>query len=110
MTAGPPRLSASLGCPLKNKGGALATAHAERGEAHLLVLLDQLVRQGQQQAAAGAAHGVAQGDGTAVDIELGGVQLADGVVQAQALRADLFTGEGLQAGQHLGGEGLVDLD
>ncbi len=52
-------------------------------------------------------HGMAQSDGPAIHIHLGRVDGADGGVQAQHGLAELRIGQGLGAGQHLGGEGFV---
>ena len=68
-------------------------ADAEGGEAGFLVAALDLVEEGAEDHRAGGAEGVAHGDGAAVDVDAGGVDV-----------------EGLQEAQHDGGEGLVDLE
>ena len=72
----------------------MAAADAEGGKTLLgLVALEHLVEQGDDDAGAGAADGVTQGDGAAVDVDLAHVEVQ-------------LTGDG----DGLGGKGLVGLD
>ena len=68
-----------------------AARHAEGGDAVADAAPGHAVEQGDQDAGAGGADGVAEGDGAAVRIDLAGVEV-----------------QLLQAGQHLRGEGLVE--
>ena len=68
-------------------------ADAEGGEGGLLVGALELVEGGAEDHRAGGAERVAHGDGAAVDVDAGGVDV-----------------EGLHEAQHHGGEGLVDLE
>src|SRR3981081_2407728 len=79
--------------PLDDHGDALAAADAHAGEAELDVALLHLVEEGDQDAGAAGADGVADGDGAAVDVE---AVLGDGELAAD--------------GDGLGGEGLVELE
>src|SRR6185437_6915520 len=78
--------------PLHAHGNAHAAADAERCEALLGVALLHLVEQRRQDARAGCADRMADGDGAAIDVDLGGIP-----------------GEILVDGAGLRGEGLVDL-
>src|SRR6476659_7449881 len=74
-------------------GEALADADAHRRDAIAAAATAQLPDERRGEAGAGAAERVAEGDRAAVDVEL------------------LFVDSQLsRAGQHLGGEGLVQLD
>src|SRR5512133_1117706 len=84
----------ALSNPLHQHGHALAAADAEGGEAEALVLVLEEVQEGDEDAGAAGAHGVADGDGAAAQVHLGGIKLG-------------------QLGQHaqaLGGEGFVQLE
>ena len=83
----------SLAEPLHDHGHALAAADAHRLEAEGLAAVLEAVEQRGHDAGARLTEGVAERDGAAVDVEL---------VPADA--------EVLGRGDHLGREGLVDLD
>ena len=63
----------------------------------------------QNDARAGGADRVAEGDGAAVDIQLFFVQRAEGTVQAELFTAILLIFPRREAAEHLRREGLVDL-
>ena len=73
--------------------GAHAGGDAEGGEGGFLVGALELVEGGAEDHRAGGAERVAHGDGAAVDVDAGGVDV-----------------EGLQEAEDDGGEGLVDLE
>src|SRR5690606_22753462 len=92
---------------------ALAAADAQSGQAAASVAALHFVEQADQDAAAGGADGVAEGDGTAVDVDLGAVPVqfaADGnglggegfvgLDQVQLLQAPASTLQRLAAGEH----------
>src|SRR5204863_4790016 len=89
LTAFEPRRK-NLSVPLQNQRRALAAADAEGGEADLEVAPLKFLEECQNKARAGGAHGMAEGDGAAVDVELGAVDLADGFVLVQMLLRELL--------------------
>src|SRR3990172_11741206 len=78
---------------LEGHGHGATTTEAEGGEAMTASARGEFVEQGGHDARAAGADGVSQGDRAAVDVHL------------RPVEAELAA-----VGQHLGGEGLVDLD
>lgn len=78
---------------LEDDGNALATANAGRADGVLALALAELVGEVARDASTRGTEGVAEGDGTSVDVELGDVN------------AEL-----LGDGEDLGRKGLVNLD
>ena len=76
-----------------DKGHAHAAADAECGQAAVRVALEHLVQKRDDDARAGAADGVAERDGSAVDVELAAIEVEFAI-----------------AGEHLRGKGLVEFD
>ena len=67
-------------CAVDDEGDAFAAADAEGGDAALRVALLHCVEEGDEDAGAGSADGVAEGDGAAVDVDAGGVEAEELVV------------------------------
>ena len=79
--------------PFNGQGNAHAAADAEGGDAAAEVVVFHVVEEGDEDAGAAGADGVAEGDGSATRVELGGVEV------------ELFG-----AAEGLDGEGFVDFD
>src|SRR4249920_3238910 len=77
--------------PLDAHCNAHATTDAERGETLLGVALLHFVQQGDQDAGTGRADRMADGDGAAVDIDLGGIP-AEVLVDSAGLRRKRLVG------------------
>src|SRR5437763_12148600 len=71
--------------PFQQDRGSLAAADAQRGYAKLYVATAHFVEHGENEASAGRADRVAEGDRAAVDIEFFGIDLADRAVAAELL-------------------------
>src|SRR5699024_6022071 len=97
------------GSALDDRGDALAAGGADGDERAARPLLLQQLGGGGQDAAAGRGERVAGRQRGAVDVELGPVDRALGLVQAEALGAVLVGFPPGERGQDLRGEGLVDL-
>src|SRR5262249_58284082 len=63
----------------------------------------------QHDAVAARAHGMAEADGAAVDVELVAVDAAGRAVKAERLAAERVVLPGGEAGEHLRREGFVEL-
>src|SRR5256885_4566595 len=85
--------------------------HPARGadgeEAVLLPAVLQLVADGGDDARAGRAEGMSEGDGAAGAVDLLRVDLADRLGAAELLLGDLLRADPLDVREHLRGEGLV---
>ena len=78
---------------LEDSGGAHASSYAHGDHSVAGFAAGHLAQEGGGEFGSGAAEGVAEGDGSAVDVEAGGVEAED-----------------LDDGEGLGGEGFVELD
>src|SRR5262249_62404786 len=94
---------------LDQHGAALAAADAFGGDtlpdAEALHGVDEM----QHDAVAARAHGMAQPDGAAVDVELVALDAAGGAIKAEHLAAERVVLPGGETGEHLRREGLVEL-
>src|SRR5262245_38820753 len=107
---GQPSPRGSTCYPFQHERAALAAADAEGREGEGLVRDGELGGGGEEEARAGGADRVAEGDRAAVRVEPGGVDLTECLREAELLRGERVAREGLEAGEHLRREGLVDLD
>ena len=88
------------------KGCPLAAADADGGEGALAAGFAELVEGGEHEAGTGGTDRVAEGDGSAAAVEfLGGDFHRRGIEPAAG-----GIPQGGEHGEHLGGEGLDDLD
>src|SRR5262245_34040897 len=94
---------------LDQHGAALAAADAFGGDALLDAEPFHGVDEMQHDAVAARAHGMAEADGAAVDVELVAVDAAGRPVKAEHGAAERVVLPGGETGEHLRGEGFVEL-
>src|SRR5262245_27245984 len=94
---------------LDQHGAALAAADAFGGDALLDAAALHGVDEMQHDAVAARAHGMAQPDGAAVDVELVALDAAGRAIKAEHLAAERVVLPGGETGEHLRGEGFVEL-
>src|SRR5947207_112137 len=74
--------------PFQQNGRALAAADAEGGDAQVDVALVHFHQEREDEACAGGADGMAEGDAAAVDVEFFQVDFADGIVLVEMLAGE----------------------
>src|SRR5215831_5729377 len=94
---------------LDEHGAALAAADAFGGDALADAEPLHCVDEMQHDAVAARAHGMAEPDRAAVDVELVAVDAAAGAGKPEHFLAEGVVLPGGEAGEHLRGEGFVDL-
>src|SRR5499433_2115584 len=94
---------------LDQHGAALAAADAFGGDALLDAEAFHGVDEMQHDAVAARAHGMAEADRAAVDVELVAFDAAGRTIKAEHLAAERVVLPGGEAGEHLRGEGFVEL-
>src|SRR5262245_58188935 len=94
---------------LDQHGAALPAADAFGGDALLDAEAFHGVDQMQHDAVAARAHGMTEADGAAVDVEPVAIDAAGGAVKAEHLAAERVVLPGGETGEHLRGEGFVEL-
>src|SRR5438105_995625 len=96
--------------PLQHHGHSNPSRCADGDEAVLLSGALQLVADGGDDAGAGGAEGMSEGDGAAGAVDGGWIDLAYRLVAPEFFLRDFFRTDPLDVRQHLRGEGFVHLD
>src|SRR5215471_21254328 len=94
---------------LDQHGTALAAADAFGGDALLDAEALHGVDEMQHDAVAARAHGMAEADGAAIDVELVALDAAGRAIKSEHLAAERVVLPGGEAAEHLRGEGFVEL-
>src|SRR6202521_70068 len=103
------RLSAATLNAFDQQGAALPPADAQRGDAATPAGALEHLEHVQDHARARGSDGMPDGDGAAVDVQLGSVELAEGLLEPEILAAVVRALPGGEATEHLRGESLVHL-